>query len=81
MENANYPKMYNFYKSLDKSVYLICYHRAKKENFPFKVEEIFPFPDDCISYWNEYDGEYIKELVEYVSQLKNKTFLYHLGLF
>lgn len=77
--NANYPKMYNFYKSLNKSVYLICNHRAKKENFPFNVEEIFPFPDDCISYWNDYGDEYIKELVEYVTQLQNKTFFISAG--
>jgi hypothetical protein len=77
--NANYPKMFNFYNSLDKSVYLICNHRANKENFPFKVEEIFPFPDDCISYWNDYGDDYIKELVEYISQLKDKTFFISAG--
>ena len=35
--NSNYQKMYNFYNTLDKSVYVICNHKAKKENFPFKV--------------------------------------------
>ncbi len=77
--NANYPKMYNFYHSLNKSVYLICNHRAKKENFPFSVNEIFPFPDDCVSYWNQYGEEYIAELVEYTSQLQNQTFFVSAG--
>ncbi len=77
--NANYQKMFNFYKTLDKSVYLICNHRAKKENFPFKVNEIFPFPDDCISYWNEYGEEYIVELLDYVTQLENQTFFVSAG--
>ncbi len=77
--NANYQKMFNFYKTLDKSVYLICNHRAKKENFPFKVNEIFPFPDDCISYWNEYGEDYIVELLEYVNQLENQTFFVSAG--
>ncbi len=77
--NSNYQKMYNFYQNLDKSVYVICNHRAKKENFPFKVNEIFPFPDDCISYWNQFGDEYIVELIEYVSQLNNQTFFISAG--
>lgn len=77
--NSNYQNMFNFYHSLDKNVYVICNHRARKENFPFKVNEIFPFPDDCIAYWLEHGNDYIKELVEYVSQLQNQTFFVSAG--
>jgi hypothetical protein len=77
--NSNYQKMYEFYKTLDKSVYIICNHRAKKENFPFKVNEIFPFPDDCIKYWLEYGDDYIVQLIEYVSQLQNETIFVSAG--
>jgi hypothetical protein len=77
--NSNYQKMYEFYKTLDKSVYVICNHRARKENFPFKVNEIFPFPDDCIRYWLDYSEDYITQLIEYVSQLENQTFFVSAG--
>ncbi len=77
--NSNYQKMFNFYNTLDKSVYLICNHRANKQKFPFKVNEIFPFPDDCISYWNQYGDEYITDLLEYINQLENQTFFISAG--
>jgi hypothetical protein len=77
--NSNYPKMHEFYHKLNKSVYLICNHRARKENFPFKVNEIFPFPDDCISYWNENGEDYIQQLLDYVTQLENQTFFVSAG--
>jgi hypothetical protein len=64
---------------LDKEIYLIVNHSAKKENFPFKVAEIFPFPDDCIRYWNEYGDDYINQLIEYVSHIENKTFFISAG--
>ena len=72
--NSNYQQMKKFYLELDKEIYLIVNHSAKKENFPFKVAEIFPFPDDCIRYWNEYGDDYINQLIEYVSHIENKTF-------
>lgn len=77
--NANYQSMYNFYHSLNKSVYIICNHRARKENFPFDVKEIFPFPDDCISYWNQYGDDYIIQLLEYVNQIENQTIFVSAG--
>lgn len=79
--NANYQKMKAFYHGLNKRVYLICNHRAKKESFPFAVEEIFPFPEDCITYWElpGYGDSYIDQLQEYVRQIVNKTFFISCG--
>lgn len=77
--NANYQKMKEFYKSIDKEIYLICNHRAQPQNFPFKVAEIFPFPDDCISYFIELGEDYITQLIDYVSQIENKTFFVSAG--
>lgn len=79
--NANYQKMKAFYHSLDKKVYLICNHKAKKESFPFTVEEIFPFPEDCITYWElpGYGDSYMRQLQEYVGQVVNKTFFISCG--
>jgi hypothetical protein len=71
--NANYQKMKEFYQTLEKEVYLICNHSAEKKNFPFKVVELFPFPDDCIGYWNTYGDGYLSQLLEYTSQIQNKT--------
>lgn len=77
--NSNYQKMKHFYFNLNKSVYLICNHIAKKEIFPFKVNEIFPFPDNCIEYWENYGDDYLNQLCEYVYQLKNQTFFVSAG--
>jgi len=77
--NANYQKMKKFYFDLNKSAYLICNHIAKKENFPFIVSEIFPFPDDCVGYWEHFGEDYISQLIEYISQLTNQTFFISCG--
>jgi hypothetical protein len=77
--NANYQRMKEFFKSLDKSVYVICNHKAKPENFPFKVTELFPFPDDCILYWTEHGRDYLNQLLSYVEQVNGQTFLISCG--
>tara|TARA_Y100000114_G_scaffold114540_1_gene108578 strand:+ start:7276 stop:7989 length:714 start_codon:yes stop_codon:yes gene_type:complete len=77
--NANYQKMMKFYNSLKKEVYLICNYKAKPSNFPFKVAEIFPFPDDCITYFNDLGEDYLKQLLDYTSQVKDKLFLVSAG--
>jgi hypothetical protein len=77
--NANYQKMKAFYQNLKKEVYLVCNQKAQKESFPFTVAEIFPFPDSCIEYWEEYGDDYISQLGDYVSQLQNKTFFISCG--
>lgn len=77
--NSNYQQMKKFYLEFNKEAYLIVNYNAKKENFPFKVAELFPFPDDCIRYWNEYGDDYIAQLIEYVNQVENKTFFISAG--
>ena len=77
--NANYQKMKEFYTNLKKEVYLICNHKATKESYPFPVAEIFPFPDDCIAYWIDNSEDYLKQLLEYVTQIENKTFFVSAG--
>jgi hypothetical protein len=77
--NANYQKMKFFYQNLKKQVYLVCNQKAVKENFPFSVAEIFPFPDNCVKYWETYGEDYITQLGDYVSQLQNQTFFISCG--
>lgn len=77
--NANYQKMKAFYHNFAKETYLICNQKAKKEAFPFSVAEIFPFPDNCIHYWNEYGEDYMTQLLNYVEQINSKTFFISCG--
>ena len=77
--NANYRKMFEFYHQLDRDVYLICNYKSEKKNFPFKVKDIFPFPDDCINYWEHHGDSYISDISDYVSELKNQTFFISAG--
>jgi hypothetical protein len=77
--NANYQKMKEFYSTLDKSVYVICNHEARPDRFPFKVTEIFPFPDNCILYWEEHGEDYITQLLDYISQLSGETIFVSAG--
>jgi len=77
--NANYQKMKNFYFTLKKEIYLICNHEAKKENFPFLIKEIFPFPDDCVNYFLTHGEDYINELLEYTNQLEGETIFVSAG--
>jgi len=77
--NANYQKMKAFYSSFKKDSYLVCNQKAKKESFPFPVLEIFPFPDNCVHYWEEYGEDYVNQLSQYVREVHNKTFFISCG--
>lgn len=77
--NSNYQSMKSFYMNLKRDVYLICNHEANPSNFPFKIVEFFPFPDNCIEYWEMYGDDYISQLVEYTSQVNNQTFFVSTG--
>jgi len=77
--NANYQKMKAFYQSLKKEVYVICNQKAEKKSFPFPVAELFPFPDDCVMYWEQHGEDYLTQLVEYVTQVHDKTFFISCG--
>lgn len=77
--NANYQKMKAFYETLNKEVYVVCNEKAKKESFPFKVLELFPFPNDCVNYWENWGEDYIHQLASYVNEIKNKTFFISCG--
>ena len=77
--NANYEKMKAFYCNLKKEVYVICNQRAKKESFPFEIVELFPFPDNCVEYWEQYGDDYLEQLLQYTTHINNKTFLISCG--
>lgn len=77
--NANYSRMKKFYESLSKKINLICNHKAKKESFPFTIERLFEFPDNCVEFW-ENDGEkYLEDLKNSVKNINNQTFFISCG--
>lgn len=77
--NANYQKTKQFYESYDKSVYVICNVAAVKKLFPFNIKELFPFPNECVTYWEEWGNDYINQLIDYVRHLSNETFFISCG--
>lgn len=77
--NANYQKMKVFYQNLKKSIYIICNQKAKKENFPFPIIEIIPFPDDCINFWEQNGDIYLNYIREQLPNINNQTFFISAG--
>lgn len=77
--NANYQKSIEKYNSLNRSVTLICNHRAKEENFPFKITKIIPFPDNCVEYWENNNDSFIETLINEVNDKQNQLFFISCG--
>jgi hypothetical protein len=77
--NANYNLMVKNLCSNKREVILICNKDAKKENFPFNVIDITPFPDDCINFWVENDKSFIDEITKKYSALNNQLFFISCG--
>lgn len=77
--NANYLNSLKKYASLKRDVILICNENAKKENFPFNVTDITPFPNDCINYWESNSDKYINTLIEKYRLLTNQLFFISCG--
>jgi len=77
--NANYQKTKNKMKSLKRDVIIICNENAKSENFPFKVKEIIPFPNNCISFWEENSVIFIEKLTEKIKNINDELFLISCG--
>lgn len=77
--NANYNKSIEKYNSLKRSVTLICNYKAKKENFPFEINRIIPFPNNCIEYWETSGDNFIEMLLAEVGDKQNELFFISCG--
>lgn len=77
--NANYHKSIQKYNSLERTVTLICNYKAKKENFPFKISKIIPFPNNCIEYWDISGDNFIDMLLTEIGDKKNELFFISCG--
>jgi hypothetical protein len=77
--NANYQKSIENYNSLEKGVTLICNHKAKKDNFPFNVNKIIPFPDNCVEFWEVSGDGFIEMLINEIGVKQNELFFISCG--
>jgi len=77
--NANYQKTIEKYKTLNRPVTLICNYKAKKDNFPFNVDRIIPFPDNCIEYWEISGDSFVEMLINEVGKKQNELFFISCG--
>lgn len=77
--NANYNLMLKNISTNKREVILICNKDAKKENFPFNVIDITPFPDDCVNFWEENGTIFIDEVIGKYSSMTNQLFFISCG--
>jgi hypothetical protein len=72
--NSNYKQHVINLKNLKRDVIMICNESAKKENFPFDVSEINPFPNGCIDFWETNSDKFMDNLYKKYLNVKNKVF-------
>jgi hypothetical protein len=77
--NANYHKSKENYSKLKREVVLICNQNGKKENFPFNVTDLIPFPDDCINFWETNGDVFLNDLITQFKDSNNKLFFISCG--
>jgi hypothetical protein len=77
--NANYHKSKEKFSELKREVVLICNQNGKKENFPFNVTDLIPFPDDCINFWEDNNEYFMDELLEKYKNKINELFFISCG--
>lgn len=77
--NSNYQKTIEKYSLLKRPVHLICNYKARRENFPFTVASITPFPNDCVKFWEENGDFFISELLEIYKDKTNELFFISCG--
>jgi hypothetical protein len=77
--NNNYKRMIEKLKSLEREVILICNENAKISNFPFKIKELIPFPNDCVNFWEKESESFMRNLFDKVSILENELFFISCG--
>jgi len=77
--NANYIQSRKKYSELKRDVILICNENARKENFPFNVVDIHPFPNDCVNFWKTNSEDFINTLLKKYGELNNQLFFISCG--
>lgn len=77
--NANYQKSIKKYYELKRPVILICNYKAKKENFPFEVSKIIPFPNNCVEFWENSGDKFIEMLINEIGEIQNQLFFISCG--
>jgi len=72
--NSNYKKHKEMLKKLNRPVTLICNENSQHNRYPFKVEKIFPFPNDFINFWENNSKSFLNELKTYVESKSDHLF-------
>jgi hypothetical protein len=70
--NANYNQMKDNLCSLKRDVILICNQKGRVNNYPFKVSDLIPFPDDCVNFWESNGYEYTEYLKDKFKSITNQ---------
>lgn len=77
--NNNYQRSLEKYRALTRPVNLICNYRAKKENFPFKIQDFVQFPDNCVAFWGISGDSFIEGMREIFNGRENELFFISCG--
>ena len=73
--NANYKKNLNKISNLNRDVVLICNESGLSKSYPFTCLDIVPFPNDCVTFWEYNNSEFIENIKNLSLKYNNTLFL------
>jgi hypothetical protein len=73
--NSNYKEHKKRLMELKRPVTLICNENALNKSYPFNVEKVVPFPNDCINFWESVSEDFLGQLLKYVNEKVDHLFL------
>lgn len=79
--NSNYELFLNWVKNINDEVILIANQNAENNlnDFPFKIKEFVPMPDNCVDYYETNSESLIVSLKNIVKKHTNSLFLISAG--
>lgn len=77
--NGNYNEFLKFLLTIQEDIVLIANHKTNIEKFPLTVSTFLPVPDDCVTFWEEYDEQMKAILNENFKSVVGKLFLVSAG--
>jgi len=77
--NNNHVDFIKFISELKKPCYLIANECANLDNFPLKVLDFVPIPNECVNYYEENEDVINTMLKEKFSNIKDSLFLISAG--
>ena len=77
--NSNYKFFKDWVNNLNEEIVLITNKKGLGNDYPFKVLKHIPIPDDCVNFYEKEKEKFIQEIINEVSDTKNKIFLVSAG--